>query len=194
MSDVAVARFISTVALHFPRPKFAEDTVMEAAWVASMNRVLGGYSDEVLAEAAHRILRDRVPKKDGRFFPAPAECSDVCSDVARALRAKETPLLANPAAQMPYAARCELACDLMKTPLGIQARKEGWDTAMFYFCVANAKAPMLAKDIEECKRSSRAFKDEVERCKRGERELGGAWARYAESMVRKARELMEKPA
>lgn len=193
MSAEGVLKFIAVVELHFPRPKFNEDETMEGAWVASMTRTLGGYADDVLNEAAQRILRDRSPKRDGRFFPAPSECSEVCVSVAKTLQAQKTPLLAYAKQDLPYSARCDLARDLMQSPLGKRARKEGWAESMFYFCVWNGKAPS-GHEIDECKSKANEFANVRERCARGEYELGGAWARYAEGMVRKARELMEKPA
>ena len=193
MSAEGVKKFIAVVELHFPRPQYDGDETRQTAWVASIAGTIGGYSDEVLNAASHKILRDRVPKRDGRFFPVPSECEEVCKSVAKTLQAEKTPLLADMRKQMPYGARCDLARDLMQSPLGKQARREGWGEAMFYFCVQHAKAP-IGKEIDECKKTSKAFADEHERCLRGDREHGRSLAAWAESIRNNARKLMEKSA
>lgn len=192
MSAEGVLRFVAVVELHFPRPKFNDDERMEAAWLASMQRSLGGYDDDVLSEAAQRILRDRSPKKDGRFFPVPSECEDACKEALKLKRARETPLLASPQ-NVPYEARANLAADIMKSPLGVRAHKEGWDVPMFHFCVDHMRAPS-GKEIDECKRHSDEFAAERDRCIKGERKDGKTWASIADGIVRKAREAMEKSA
>ncbi len=189
MSAEAVLRFVAVVELHFPRPKFNDDEQMEAAWLASMTRTLGNYPDDVLSEAAQRILRDRNPKKDGRFFPVPSECEDACKAALRLKRAQETPLLGF-GPEMSYSERCNLARDLMKAPLGDKAKKEGWSQALWDFCVQHRKLPS-GHEIDACKAADAKFMAEREACLRGEREHGKSWAAVAEGMVRKARELME---
>jgi len=191
MTERAVHQFIATVSLHFPRPKFNGDEVMEGGWMASMNRILGKYPDDVLASAADRIVFDRSTK-DGRFFPLPSEITAICNEIMESKRALETPLLKAPE-NVPYTARASLAADLMKSPMGKLATKEGWDLSMFHFCVDNMRAPN-GEEIEECKRKAAEFKAEYERCLKGERGNGRLWANIAEGMVRKAREAMGRPA
>jgi len=188
MSADAVHGFIAVVALHFPRPKFSEDEMMEGAWMASMTRVLSPYPDDVLAAAAQHIIDERNPKKDGRFFPVPSECREACDAAVDRLRAAETPLLAAPP-EVPYWARVDLARDLMQSPMGQLAKRENWDTRMYHFCVENMRVPG-GKEIDECKRDARKFAAIYEECLRGEHPFGRPLARLAESMVRKAREMM----
>lgn len=196
MSADGVMKFIAVVELHFPRPQFGGDETREAAWIASMTRTLGAYDDEVLNEAAQRILRDRLPKRDGRFFPVPAECSEVCSAAAKALAAKKTPLLAyegNDISQF-SPERFDLARDLMLCGLGKQARKEGWEVAMFEFCVRNRRIPASAQEIAQCKAVDKRFVDIREKCLRGGAgEQSRGLATWAQNIVSRAKELMEKP-
>lgn len=192
MSEVGVHRFIAAVSLHFPRPKFSGDETMEGAWVASMTRVLSNCDDALLAEAANIILNERDPKKDGRFFPVPKECKDAC-DLAAERRDRQLLALAPPKADMPYDGKVRLARDLMKSPPGKQATREGWGEAMFHFCVEHERAP-TGNEIGQCKQSARDFKATHEALLKDGSQLGSAWARVAEGMVRKARELMEQSA
>lgn len=156
MSAEGVARFISVVALHFPRPKFNEDEVMEAAWVASMNRTLGGFSDEVLADAAERIVSSRHPKKDGRFFPTPAECSSACVEASKLIAASETPLLAKPKGDDWSDDRLALAFDLVRGEMGKRAAREGWAARLYNFCRINMRLPN-AQEAFKCQEEARSL-------------------------------------
>jgi len=191
MSADGVLAFIATVELHYPRSKFNSDETMEGAWVASMVRTLGGWDDSVLAGAAALIIEERDPKKDGRFFPVPKECTDACKAVARKLSLAETPLLAHQP-EVSYESRVSLARDLMKSPMGQLAKRENWDMRMYHFCVENMRVPG-GEEIDECKRDARKFAAIYEECLKGKHPLGGPLARLGEGMVRKARELMERP-
>ena len=187
-SNVAVQKFIAVVELHFPRPKFGGDEQMEAAWLKSMNKVLAGYSDDVVAAAAERILMTRNPKKDGKFFPSPFECTEACDKAAAYRQQQATPLLEKPP-ELTYEEKTNLARDIMQAPLGQKAKREGWDVSMFQFVVDNQRAPQ-GGEIDACKASAKAFAAAKDKLHKGEHPLSGPWARYAENMVRKARELM----
>ena len=149
MSERGVAQFISVVGLHFPRPKFNDDEILESAWVASMTRTLSGFSDEVLAQAAQKILTTRHPKRDGAFFPKPAECSDICVEIQRWSKASETPLLAKPNPNDWSDERLSMAFDLLKGEMGRRAAREGWVSALYHFCRKNVRLPN-ADEIGGC--------------------------------------------
>lgn len=185
-----VAKFIAMVGLHFPAPK-VNDEQAHAAWCASMVRLLDKYPAGVLADAADKIIRERDPKKDGRFFPAPSECIAACEEAAQLRRAKETPLLEAPKEPdaFSYGERVELARDFMKTTVAKRAITEGWGQSLFHFVVRNRRLPNDA-EIVRCKREAQQFAAEYERLLRGEHPFGRPLARLAESMVRKAKELM----
>jgi hypothetical protein len=159
MSEAAVLRFIATVELHFPRPKFSGDETMEAAWVKSMNRVLSRFDDDVLASAAERILGRRHPKDDGRFFPSPAECVEFCEEALDVKQRSATPLLSTAKRDpSPWAGwRTVLADDLMESATGKQAAREGWGLAFHTFCRENGRAPETPQEIARCKSSRRAL-------------------------------------
>lgn len=188
MSQLGVHKFIATVSLHYPRPKFNDDDTMGAAWTASMNRVLSGFADDVLAEAAQRVLETRNPKKDGRFFPVPQECTEVCREILEEHEARKTPLLAGPK-DVPYEARVALARDLMKSPMGQLARRENWDVGMYEFCLEHMRVPAGA-DIEACKRAAKEFRAGYERLLKDGHPLKSGLAQLANNIVSKARELM----
>lgn len=188
MSAEGVMKFIAAVELHYPRPKFSGDESMEGAWVASMVRTLGGYPDKILSAAAERILTERDPKKDGRFFPVPKECTDVCEEAARRLALTETPLLTAP--EMSYEAKVRLARDLMQAPMSQTAVREGWGPTLFHFIVRNGRVPG-GREVDECRQEAKQFAAEYQRCLKGNHPFGRPLARLAESMTKKARELME---
>jgi hypothetical protein len=191
-SDAAVLKFIAVVELHFPRPKFNGDEQMESAWLKSMHKVLAGYSDEIVALAAERILLSRSPKRDGRFFPSPMECIEACDKAAAYRQQEATPLLSGPK-EMPYDARVRLARDLMRCPMGQAAIKDGWGQSMFQFCIDNQRVPG-GREIDECKITSRQFAAEYERLLRGDHPMRGPLAKLAEGMMRKARAMMGEKA
>ena len=163
MSERGVAQFISIVGLHFPRPKFSDDEVMEGAWMASMTRALSGYDDDVLGEAAQKMLSTRVPKKDGKFFPVPAECSAVCDDILYWRQKVQTPLLAPPNPDTWSDERLSLAFDLCKGELGRRAAREGWIGSLFEYCRKNMEIPRTSEQIAGCiavERELRGFSKE----------------------------------
>jgi len=187
-----VAKFIAIVGLHFPPPKKAAEPEYDA-WMASMVRFLRGYPGDVLAQAADEIILTRCSKKDGRCFPEPRACIEACEDAKRRLAAASMPLLAKAEPEIPYEGRVQLARDLMKSSVGKRAIREGWGPSMFHYCVAHCMVPG-DREIEGCKREAKQFAAAYEGCVKGEHPLGGPLARLADSMVRKARELMETPA
>ena len=195
MSQIGVAKFISIVGLHFPRPKFEDDETMGAAWTASMTRTLGGYSDDVLLEAAQRILGTRNPKKDGKFFPVPSECSAVCDQVALLKsRTSSTPLLAGPSANEWSEERQRLALDLMKGPLGAKAAREGWMVTLYDFCRVNMRLP-TEKEAAQYRESGRGFEEKLRDCENGEAgDNSRDWAKLGASIKARAKQYAEKVA
>jgi hypothetical protein len=187
-SPAAVKKFIAVVELHFPRPKFDGDEQMEAAWVQTIKLAAKDYSDEVVGSAGERILLTRNPKRDGRFFPSPQECIEAFDKAAAYRQQQATPLLEKPP-ELTYEEKTNLARDIMQAPLGLKAKKEGWGVSMFQFVVDHQRAPQ-GSEIDACKASARDFAAAKARLANGDHPLSGPWARYAENMVRKARELM----
>jgi len=193
MSADGVKKFIAAIDLVFPAPQFDGDKMRQAAWVQLMTSELGAAEDEVLIEAAKLIRRTRNPKKDGRFFPTPQECLEACREVAETMERSRTPLLEHKSKEVPYHARITLARDLMKSPMGKSAVREGWGPAMFHFCVNNMRVP-AGREVEDCKRSTKEFERAYAECLNGDHPFGGPLGRLAENMLRKARELMGEKA
>jgi hypothetical protein len=166
MSADGVKKFIAAVDLIYPAPQY----------------------DGVLAASSAYILRKRDPKKDGRFFPTLNECIKITHEVAEEIQREKAPLLIGKQ-EVPYERRVALARDLMQSPMGQKANKEGWGTVMFNFCVEHMRAPQ-GQEIEDCKRSAREFEATRERCANGADKISKSWADYADKMVAKARERM----
>jgi hypothetical protein len=188
MSADGVKKFIAAVDLIYPAPQYDGDKMRQGAWLSLMVQTLGGCSDEVLAAASAYILRKRDPKKDGRFFPTLNECIKITHEVAEELQREKAPLLIGKQ-EVPYERRVALARDLMQSPIGQKANKEGWGTVMFNFCVEHMRAPQ-GQEIDACKQSAREFEATRELCAKGADKISKSWADYADKMVAKARERM----
>lgn len=194
MSGTGVAQFIAMVSLHFPRPKFGGDEVMEGGWMSSMTLALSKYSDDVLREAAQQILLKRVPKKDGAFFPAPSECIAVCNTIANQHFKDEekSRLLPGPNPDSWSDDRLALAFDLMKSELGRRAVREGWLQSLYTFCRKNMRLPK-GNEIEVCIADGRIVQQVVEEFQNGEpNQFNAAIVRWGNTMLEKQDELARK--
>lgn len=187
MSASGVKNFIAAVDLVFPAPQYGGDKARQSGWLALMTNELGGYPDDVLAAVGKRIVTERKPD-DGRFFPLPSEIIPLCDEIMQQRKGREMFQIGHDKAE-----HYDLARDLMKCPLGQQARKEGWDASMFYFCVKHGKAPS-GKEIDECKANSKEFTATYEELLRGGHPLARPLAGLAEAIVTSARRDMDKPA
>lgn len=171
MSAEGVGKFISIVAVHFPKPRFDDPDVDIELWQASLTRALGGFTDAALARAADRIVRTRT-KKDGAFFPVPAECIAACEEAARVIAAEErmanTPMLAVDKAPKEWSReRHQLALDMLGSPLGLEAVRERWHGALYDFYYAHQRMPSPA-ELAGVKANARAFLATITECERGE--------------------------
>lgn len=171
MSD-PVGKFIAVVSLHFPLPKFQSEDV-ESAWLASMIKFLGGYSDEVLSRTAEYIIQTRDPKKDGKFFPVPAEIirhADSLKVVIAAEKNQAPPLLSHGQKdQSPYAGwRSEEADRLIQTEMGRQAAKEGWIGSLWHWCRKKLSLPRTSAEVREIKSDAQVFNEALAKVEAGE--------------------------
>ena len=78
-----VKKLIMLIEVHFPRPKFSGDDAKEAIWLRSMDEIFGGFSGDLLGEAAVTIVRTRDPEKNNTMFPKPKEIIDVIDRIQR---------------------------------------------------------------------------------------------------------------
>ena len=163
-----VTKLISTIELHFPMSKFADET-NEEAWTASMVRFLSPYSPDVLGRAAEHIIKTRDPKRDGKWFPVPSEIIAACDLMRRAIQIEQTPLLTHGQRDQNLDAgwRVDLANDLVKTPLGREAAKKGWIGALWAFCRRAARLPE-ARELPAVKAEAQVFDEALDACERGE--------------------------
>jgi hypothetical protein len=162
----AVKKFISVVALCFPKPRF-EDEGDEALWSALMLKTVGHYSHEVLSRAANTIVSTRDRKKDGAYFPVPSECIAACEKAKRIVECEQHPMLTVDKAPSGFSPdRHKLAIDLLGTDLGVEAVKGRWHGALYDFIYRNAKMP-VGSEIDMVKRKSKEFFDAVRACELG---------------------------
>lgn len=169
MSQVAVAKFIATVQVHFPLPRFVDEQ-QEDAWMASMRRFLGGYDADILSLASERVLRDRDPKKDGRYFPVPSEVIAICEAVRRDIHAASAQKLLTEGRgdQSPFAGwRSDLANVLVKTEMGRDAAARGWIGSLWDFCRRMARLPER-HEVRDVVGEAQAFDLALDACERGE--------------------------
>lgn len=190
MSGDPIAKFISVIDLHFPKPRFASEDV-EDAWVTSMVKFLAPYDDVVLGRAAEHILKTRDPRKDGKWFPVPSEIIAIC-DTFKVVCAVEkdgvqVPLLSHGQRDSSEWAswRGERADELIQaTEVGRVAAKQGWVGALWSFIrfgglkhdrwgrrtTAQPDTPRLptADEVAALKAEAKVFDEALDRCERGE--------------------------
>ena len=155
MSADAALKFIDVVMQHYP--PFRWDEEQEKAWAATMVRELGGFSDEVITKTTERMVRTRTERRT----PLVSECINACSETRKWLeQERQTQSLAvdhdtNPQNRDWTADRLKLASELMNTPMGKQASKEGWVGCLWSFARRNSRLPQQGKDVEQCKQDAK---------------------------------------
>ena len=164
----AVVQFIAVVSIHFKPPTKVGDETAERAWHASMIRQLQHYSPELLARAADYIVTTRHPERDGRWFPAPAECHEYVKQAERLLKheSNPTPLLATAVAKGdPWSTERQNLADIIvtTTPLGKRAAKEGWVMQLWDFIREEQRAPTTNAEFVELQERSKRFDDMIRR-------------------------------
>lgn len=162
----SVIDFNEEIIAHFP-PKFRWDDGQKKSWVAAMVRELSGFSPEALQRAARQLI---AKHRDDRT-PNVAKCIAACSEAKRWVDAEKN------AGQLPIdggqfspgnldwtAERLKLASELMNTPLGKQAAKEGWVGVLWSFARKNARLPQPGAEIEGCKTAAKGFDEAYALC------------------------------
>lgn len=185
MSTVAISKFITELALHFP-PKHARPE-LETAWLKSMADALRGTASGVLEEAARHIIQTRKYTS----FPLPAECRNACMDIAERQRLRaDAGALPHPALGASAGAewsseRVKLAYDLIKSALGKEAVKDRWIGPLWSFCRKNQRLP-AGREIEACKREAKEFDAAYARCVTGAAgPMSGVLMQLGDSMLAK---------
>lgn len=180
-SKKTVIAFADTVLQHFP--PFRWDEEKEAAWAATMVQELSGFADDVVQRAGREIVRTRKKPQT----PLVAECVDACVSAKRWLDADRNSgrLPVDGASLGPgnldwTADRLKLASELMNTPMGKQAAKEGWVGALWSFARKSARLPQPGAEINGCLAAAKGFDDAYAICVR---------ERGSSPMMRKLEEL-----
>jgi hypothetical protein len=186
-----VADFVANLENHF-FPVKHDPPSRVTAWLASMFRELGGYSTQVLEEAAKDIVGTRTE----RYFPLPAECKKACENV------RKRSDIAAKAAQLKtgtwtykrddeYAEwRIELANDLVKCAIGKQAAKEGWILSLHDYARKYKQMPHPS-EIYALKEGAKGFDQAYEQCVRGGWPDAAGLRKLGESMLAKRKQLSE---
>lgn len=194
MSTKSVLKFVDAVIQHFP--PFRWDEEQEKAWVNTMVRELGGFSDQVLDHAMTTMLRTRKVRQ----IPLVAECIDACVDARRWIEkdkiAGELPAF-NPSAGADWTTeRVKLAYDLCKgAAMGKEAAKDGWVLTLWNFVREKQRLPK-GSEIDACKRVAREFDETYAKCVKGGWPEAKKWEALGASMLAKreklSREVMGK--
>lgn len=162
----AVAGFVTKVMIHFPFKHESQEREQE--WIASMVRNLRGYKAETLDLAAQWFIDNRTDRR----FPLPAECKEVCDDIAsREVIAKRANELPSRPPELMSDARFALADDLIqRASMSKEAARDGWISALHNYCWEHGMLP-TGRDIDKCKQAAKSLDQAFETCVRGE---GGA--------------------
>jgi hypothetical protein len=160
-----------------------------------MVRTLRDYDAGVLAEAAQTIIATRTPK-DGRFFPLPSECIELCN---RIRAGRDLKLLPAPTVKPGYESefsedRHALALDLCKSSIGRRAAADGWLGTLHAFCRRHMRPPTGA-EVEACRSEAAVFAEALDACERGEGgTLSGPLARLGRSIAARTAQVRAKVA
>lgn len=134
------------------------DEEQEQTWTGYVVPEIEGMADEIIEAGTKQMLRRRK-RKDG--MPSVAEVIEYCEEADRWIKqkqGKENLQIEQPF--VPHGAwtgdRKQLADELIRTPLGKQAAKEGWIGVLWDFCRNQQRLPQQGKEVEELKRESKA--------------------------------------
>lgn len=161
------------------------ETQDPAAWFSEMDKLLKGYSDEVLDRAANIVLRNHRL----RAFPSVSVMLGACEEAREAMsprRQEKDPYEAWSPARVSEADRM-LNCDL-----GREAAADGWVFAMHSFIRENRRLPNRG-EIGRLKAISVDFDEKLKDCVEGRGgQFGDALIRLGTSMLERRSELAKK--
>ena len=190
MSTKAVLTFIDTVIQHYPPYRWDEE--QEKAWVNTMVRELGGFSEDVLNRAIKEMIRTR---KDRRI-PLVPECLSACHDARRWIDAEKNkgqlPMGEKPSSGLDWTGdRLKLATDLCMSPMGREAAKEGWVQQLHDFARKNSRLPQPG-EIGALKREAKAFDEAYARCVKGGWPQAEKLERLGAMMLKRREDLVDR--
>jgi hypothetical protein len=210
--SMQVAKFVSTIAVHFPPPKF-ESAAQEEEWLQSIVNALQAYDSDMLRRAAQRIINTRGLRREDKWFPVPAEIRRVCASIAAEDNAKTIPLQFK--SQDGAGWRTRDADKWIHSEMGERAAKEGWIGGLHMFIRRNGAMPddrerkpqevmvrgaddvleirtIMMTDVEYLKRSAKEAELAYDDCVRGGWPDARSLARLGESMRARNDELADK--
>ena len=188
MSKTAAANFIDSVLLHWPPYRWDEE--QEGSWTKSMIVELRGFGPPVLDKAITTMVRSR---KDRRT-PSIAECVQACVEAKRWIDIESGKQDLPIAQQKPTGEftddRVRLANDLVMSPLGKQAAKEGWIGALHAFCRRKLRMP-LGAEIAACKQEAKDFDRLYAECVKGRWPQARMLEKVGAAMLQRRHELTD---
>lgn len=170
-SKQAVAKFVSSVAVHFPPPKF-DSAEQEAEWLKSIVDSLQEFSDETLDRAWQHIRDHRGLRKEEKWFPVPAELRRVCQEIVADGARKSLFQQQGSQSFDPHKAsshskvRTQLVIDLVRGEMGRRAATEGWIGALVDHVRTTACLPDESM-VKTLRAREREFQEIREQCHEG---------------------------
>ena len=165
MSNKSVLSFVDAVIQHYPPYRWDEE--QEKAWVNTMVRELGGFSDQVLEHAKTTMLRTRTERR----IPLVSECINACVEARRWIErdkvASEMPEI-NKSAGAAYSPEREaLANSLIRSAMGREAAQARpcWILSLWEFCRDNQRLP-VGPEVSKCQRAAREVEEALAICRR----------------------------
>jgi len=139
-----VPSFVSGLVVHFGEPKFdvpdADKKNALSRWLKDMVRNLGGFNSGVLEKACEIIIATRKY----RSFPSLYECKEACIDAQEWLDNQRLAIEEKKQPKVPpqwAPTRFDMADQLIQSPLGRRAAKEGWILSLHDFCRNHLRLP-----------------------------------------------------
>lgn len=190
MSTQDALTFIDRIIKNFPPHNWTEDRQKE--WVGSVVKELGQMPREALARAADEIVRTRKVART----PVVAELVEACKEAEYWVKREkgEGQLPIDQQEVLRFAVwsdeRKRLADDLIRTPQGKTAAKEGWIRGLHDFCREHGRAPN-EYEVRTIKADAEAFQTAYEKALRGGWPQAAALADLGGKMVRRGEELAD---
>lgn len=132
--SVAAANFVSRLVTHFPVRHDSPEREQE--WLASIVAGIKNYNADVLDRAAQRMIDTRTDRR----FPLPAEIRKACADIAIE-DASRQPRLVGTSAPDASGRFGHLADELVMGPLGREAARGNWVSALHQFVQSKGRLP-----------------------------------------------------
>ncbi len=156
-TGITAKEFVDTVMRIYPPYQWEPE--QEAEFGARGMRALAEFSETVRAKALDHLVNTR---KDRRL-PLVPEMVEACTQTRRWFeKDKQVQTLPiDPPEITDYKARSEFADTLIKSPLGLQATREGWIGPLHSYAKNNRRLPITPGEITQCKRIAKEFLEDV---------------------------------